>query len=393
MKNKKYLDNVVALKKEIYGIDFDDIENMDVGYQSLYSLVSANILTYMPEINIENHFKILQDIQFHRSLCSLDQYFLIDNLKINDRFRVIEKSKNVGHIFVTYHTGSYRMFNKHLTINNISYCLVTEEVFIKKQGKMVQKLYNEVSKDSNKKLEILSANNPRLIFELIKRLKKGISVVFYIDGNTGSTEKKLRENKNLLKINFLNHHIYARQGIAFLAYLSKAPMAIAIAKRDKNLNNIIQINPVKTVELLQNHNRNEFINIITQKLYGKLEKFLINNYEQWEGWFYIHKFFETKISSENLISKEEVSSNKAIKFVTLVINQFIHLIKYDDNHIFLIKKDDYQIMKITNFLYNLLFFFKKPITITPNKSLLIDNKKINWNIVTELIDMNYLKKI
>jgi len=259
---------------------------------------------------------------------------------------------------------------------------------------MIQKLYKEVSGDSNKKLEILSASNPRLIFELIKRLRDGISVVFYIDGNTGSTEKKLSENSNLLKINFLKHHIYARQGIAFLAYLSKAPMAIAVAKRDGNLNNTIRINPVNTIKLLQNHNRNEFINIITQKLYGELERFLKINYEQWEGWFYIHKFFESKISLKKLSSKkEEISSNKTTKFVTLVIEQSIHLIKYDDNRMYLIKKEDYQIMKITNFLYNVLFFFKKSQTITSKKSLTIDNQEVNWNIVTELIEMNYLKPI
>jgi len=392
--NIKYQLEIKTLKNDIYNTPFDEIG--DMGLLGRYLTISANLSTYFSELSNDEHFKIIQDIQFHRSLSNIDQYYhqlLLSNLKINDQSNVIEHSYTTGHIFVTYHTGSYRMFIQHLIKQNIPFCLVTEERYIKEQGATTQNIYKQISKNKHKELEILPAENPRLIFELTKRLRKGISVVFYIDGNTGATTKKLSENSNLLKINFLNHHIYARQGIAFLAYLSKSPMATVVAKRDKKLNNIIQLKSVETIELMQKYTRNDFINNITEKLYQELELFLKNNFEQWEGWFYVHKFFQQKITIGDLNIEEEGVSNKLTKFATITIDQFIHLIKYDEEHVFLVMKKDYQIMKITNLLYDVLSFFKVPKKIKSKKALIFNNQEISWKVVKELIKMNILKPI
>lgn len=391
MNYKTYLQYVQKLREYIYKTRFDELESK--GFLELYLLVSANLLKYIPKFNKEEHYKIIQDIQFHRSLSSVDQYFpfLVDDLKIIDKSNVTERSYTTSHIFVTYHTGSYRMFIQYLNKKDVSFCLVTQERFIKDQKATVQKLYKQGRKD-NKDLEILPAENPRLIFELNNRLRKGISVVFYIDGNTGATEKKVNKNNNSLKIDFLNHHIYARQGIAFLAYLSKSPIAIAVAKRNENLSNTIHIKPLNTSSLLKKYNRNEFINTVTQKLYRELERFLRKNPEQWEGWFYIQKFFEIESTSINLVVEKKITYNSK-KPITLVLDQFIHLIKHDEERIFLVTRRAYQIMKISNLMYEILRFFKTPQKITPNKVLVVKNQVFNWRFVKELIEMKFIKPV
>jgi hypothetical protein len=143
--------------------------------------------------------------------------------------------------------------------------------------------------------------------------------------------------------------------------------------------------------LIQKYNRNDFTNIITQKLYEKLEQFIKTNFEQWDGWFYFQKYFDVEQPIINLEKKEVNIKNT--KFVTFQINQFIHLIKHDDEHIFLVMKKDYQIMKITKFLYDVLTFFKISKKIIPEKTFIINNQKVNWTILNELIEMNYLKLI
>jgi KDO2-lipid IV(A) lauroyltransferase len=262
--------------------------------------------------------------------------------------------------------------------------MVAQEHFIKNQGETAKRIFKQLS---NRELEIFPAENPRLIFELINRLKNGISVVFYIDGNTGSANKDLDENKNLLKIDFLNHHIYARQGIAYLAYLSKAPLAVAIARRYKNLSNRIVIKPVNTNVLIKK-NRTDFINTVTKKLYGDLEIFIKNYPEQWEGWFYIDKFFKPEAIETIPAQKIENFSKK----LTLFASEFIHLMKYDDERIFLVSKKDYQIMKITNSLYEILDFFKTPKELIPKKSFIVGEQIVDWNVITELLEMNFLKQ-
>lgn len=393
LKNLTYQKEVENLKGEIYNTRFDEIRNM--GLLGRYLTISANLSTFLPMLKDEKHYKIIQNIQFHRSLSNIDQFYpelLLEKLMINDKYNVINGIKNKAHIIVTYHTGSYRTVIQYLNKKDISFCLVTEKRYIKEQGITTQKLYKKINKDK-KELEILPAENPRLLFDLVHRLRKGISIVFYIDGNTGSTKKKLSENKNLLKINFLRHHIYARQGIAFLAYLSKAPLSTMIIKRDKNLNNTIYVKPVETIDLIKKYNRNSFIHFITKELYQELEHFLDNNIEQWEGWFYIDKFFHSTKPCLDTNTCERKKTYKIASVVTLLINEFIHLIAYDDERIFLVKKREYQILRITKKLYDILTYFKVPKKITTKEALVIHDQKIEWKIINELIEMDYLKPI
>ncbi|MAX69690.1 MAG: hypothetical protein CMC76_01095 [Flavobacteriaceae bacterium] len=385
-----YNENVNKIRDDVYKTKFDEIESM--GLLGTYLMVSANLSTFISDVKSDNHYKVIQDIQFHRSLSSLDQYYfhLLDDLETKDEFNTLEKCHDEGHIFVTYHTGSYRLFIQKLNKENIPFCLVTEGDYIKDQGDVTQTLFKKLN-NNKRDLEILPAENPRLIFELIKRLKQGISVVFYIDGNKGASNKSLEENKNLLKINFLNNHIYARQGIAFLSYLSKAPLVTALTKRDKDLNNSICLKPVDTLKLINDNDRNGFINIITKKLYGELESFLKESPEQWEGWFYIDKFFQYEDSqNEKLKTKVNFTSDQKI---TLKINQFVHLIKHSDENMFLVSKKDYKIMKITDFLYETLSYFKTPRVVSLNKILSIRDTSINWSMLEELIEMKFLKSV
>jgi len=126
IKNKQnYVESIQNISKDIYKTEFDEIESM--GLLGMYLMMSANLSTFIPEIKNEDHYKSIQDIQFHRSLSSLDQYYfhLLDELKITDDSNILKKSQNKGHIYVTYHTGSYRLFIQQLNKENIPFCLVS----------------------------------------------------------------------------------------------------------------------------------------------------------------------------------------------------------------------------------------------------------------------------
>lgn len=389
MENIAYLKNVEHYRKQVYGTSFD---KLGIGLLGVFMTVSANLLTYLPDLNDNEDNKLVRDIQFHRSLSGLDQYFfeVLNQAKINDRHHLIERSFSQSTIFITYHTGSYRLFLELLSKRNVNFALVTQEHFLKTQGDDVKNVFKRLRSNSDDELEILPAENPRLMFELMNRLKNGISVVFYIDGNTGSANKEVDENKNLHKMDFLNHHIYARQGIAYLAYLSKAPIVAAIAKRNKDLSNRILVKPIHTKLLLKTKNRTDFINIVTEKLYQELESFLKKHPEQWEGWFYIDKFFKLEnISEEKPLNLERLSPDSSEK-VTLQLDKSVHLKKYDEEHIFLITKKDYRIMNITNLLYEVLDFFRAPKELMPKESLMINNQVVDWDFITELIEMRFL---
>lgn len=386
MDKKTYRQKVKNLKEVIYGTPYDQVQNL--GLLGTFSLISANLLRFL-NLKDDVHFTMVQDIQFHRSLSNVDQHCIhtLDELKFRGDKDAIESKKDKGDIFVTFHTGSYRLFILHLQRIGVPFCLVTEGKYIQDQGETSHNLLKGLSAEG-KDVEILEAENPRLLFELVNKIKNGISVVFFIDGNTGSSDKKVSENKNLLKIDFLDAQIYARQGIAMLSYLTKAEIVLALTKRNVDLTNTITIKKINTKKY-EKATRTDFVNGVTQSLFTHLEHFLRKFPEQWEGWFYIQKFFEqeTHDVEDNSNQIEKYPGENEIK---LEVDQHIQLVKYNDNNVFVIHKKDYQIMKITPLLYNVLNHFKTPKKIITNTDTIIDDQTIEWGFLEELIEMDFL---
>ncbi len=381
-----YRQEVDKIKNAVYGTPFEKIQNL--GLLGTFSLISANILRYL-NLKDDQHYKLIQDIQFHRALSNVDQYcpHTLKELKVKDNSAVLETESEKGQIFVTFHTGSFRLFIQHLNRIGLPFCLVTEGKYIEEQGEVTQALFKQVNGE-NRGLEILEAENPRLLFELLKRINSGISVVFYIDGNTGVSEKKLSDNKNLLKINFLHSDIYARQGISMLAYLSKANVVLALTKRNKDLTNTVRLKKISTKKY-EKKTRAEFINGLTQSLFWELSHFLNRHPEQWEGWFYIQKFFEEENNEKEhdfLPTEKYAGENEII----LGVDQYIQLIKYDEENVFIITKRDYQIMKISPMLYDVLIYFKDPKNVITNSDMVINDHTVKWEFLEELIEMNFL---
>lgn len=390
MRNSTYSQNVKALKNEIYSTKISELEINGLIWS--YLMVSSNLSTFLPLLKDDTHYKIIQDMQFHRSLSGIELLYpsLLENTIIYDESNVIEQSSKRGHIFVSYHAGSYNLSLRYLVHKKIPFCAVANNEYINEHKVTVQKLYNDVPNKNIKNLQIFSAEDPKLLLKLTKILNEGISVYIFIDGNSGTKKNDLSKDKNLLKIDFLNHHIYARQGVAYLAYLSKAPIATIVAYRDKELNNTVKIDVIETNAIIQKYCRSDFINLITQKLYSKLEIYLKTNYEQWSGWFYLHNFFDTESFVEKMNQEKGRINYKVNK---LILNQFVHLLKHDDENIFLVMKKKYKIMKIKEYLFDVLSYFKTPKKIIPKKPLTINNQKVNWNFIKELVEMNYLKPI
>ncbi|MBL7886282.1 MAG: hypothetical protein JNJ52_06010 [Flavobacterium sp.] len=390
MSNTKFSENVELIKEKIYNTEINDLEINGLLWS--YLLVSSSLSTFMPKLKTSDHYKLVQNMQFHRSLSDIDMFYpsLLENTKFYDKSNVVEQSLSKAHIYVSYHAGSYYMILRNLAHKAVPFCVVAGNNYINDYEHLVQQVYKNVPNGDGKALEILSAEDPKLLLKLTKKLADGISVFFFIDGNTGTKENNYSNDKNLLKINFLNHHIYARQGVAFLAYLSKAPVATVIAKRDKNLNNKVEINLLNTDDILAKNDRNGFIHEVTRKLYGVLENYLIKDYEQWSGWFYLHKLFDTEELSEETSINLATINYKNTKFI---VSDYVQLVKHDENHIFLVLKKKYEIMRIGELLYDVLNYFQTPRTISKNEPLIIENEVVGFEFLEELIEMNFIKPI
>jgi len=385
MQERYFLDQVERLKTKIYRTSPDTLETN--GSMWTYLVISSNLANYLPHIDEGDHFKIIQDILFHKAVSSIDLSYphLLKDTQLNDASHIVSKSFKNAHIYVSYHAGCYNMFLRHIVEKDLPFCIVANQNYIKDHKNTVQKLYKNIPDTTREELQILPAEDPTLIRKLINNLKNGISVCIFIDGNTGTQKNELSESKNVLKIDFLNHHIYARQGVGLLAYLSKAPIAIVTSKRNDNLKNEVHIKRLDTKDNIEKLTRNDFTALITKMIYGALEKYVLTQYNQWAGWLYIHTLFN---------EPPEETSNSSTKIVnhrkdTFKTSSTIHLIKHKE-HTFLVTKRNYEIKKINAALFDVLTHFKKPQKLHPHQPMMIANHNIGWRFIEELLEMKFL---
>lgn len=192
---------------------------------------------------------------------------------------------------------------------------------------------------NNSSFSVLNAEKRSVILTLMRQINMNNVLIVYLDGNTG-TGKKLSENKNLTTINFLGKEIFVRKGFAFLANILKANVIPVLSYRN---NDKINLHFFKEIAYDSNLSREVSIAEVVDNNFKNFEKYLLKYPEQWEGWFYMHKWFKL-----NSLKKAPYTSSPKITGETN-FERFVPF-KYCINEYFLLDKSDYTSYPIS---YNL----------------------------------------
>lgn len=348
---KKY----ISAREKILGDTFSYVySNQDEYYFGKYNLVSAGLYNYLPVIEFDKHETIFKNILLNQKLSCLEQSFPEVTDLINCENWTVEIQnilKNKPSIICTFHTGSYRVINQFLLKNNIPFTLVVSNSVLKNQGKLFKKIVEKQNSTSDESFfDIIDAEQPNAGIQMLRKLKMGLTLVIYIDGNTG-TKKRDEISSNLCDIKFLNQRIYARIGVAFIAHAANVPIIPVVCYRP-TLNEIKLYfdNPIYP-NLKQS--RKEFAEHTTQLIYDIAAAIIELYPEQWEGWLYLHK-----------VIKINVLRNKDLKFAhdeqlddltTLRFNNIEYGLLKIECSTFLLKKNGYLSFPISYSLYKLLF--------------------------------------
>ncbi|GAB2963041.1 hypothetical protein GCM10027048_34790 [Hymenobacter coalescens] len=193
-------------------------------------------------------------------------------------------------VFCTFHLGSYRAIHHFLLRHNVHYTLVVDEVTLQQQGDKFQDLSAQNEAYSGGSMRILNAESPSIGLQMIREVKSGRSLLFYIDGNTGVGGMD-RQDEKLTRIPFLARQLYARKGIAFLAHVTKAPIVPLLSFRHADDAFETRFYPpvVPTESALP---REEFAVATTRHIFELFEPVLRRFPEQWEGWLYMNHFVD-----------------------------------------------------------------------------------------------------
>lgn len=179
---------------------------------------------------------------------------------------------------------------------------------------LYQNIYNKSNCYSEGQgFTLISSQSSSSGIQMLKAIKRGESLLLYVDGNTG-TDKTNLANERIINVEFLGENLYARYGAAYISHLANIPLIIA-ATYKPNLDDI----RVKFFEALYpplGFDREIFVQNTTQRISTELSKLVKVYPGQWESWLHLQSVVKPQ------------TFNKTIKFAkTVITKQF-----YDFNH-------------------------------------------------------------
>ncbi|MCU0468973.1 MAG: hypothetical protein MUF58_10245 [Arcicella sp.] len=290
---KQYLSKISQLRNRYSNkIDFTGNE----GYMRNYFLTRANLFHLAPEmVKDGNDFEFFKNILFYQSWSGIDeqQFDFVPEADIDGRLDFLVDIDEKPRIFCTYHLGSYRMLNLLLTNLGVNFSLVIDNHTVETQGEKFKRLIEEFKQEMNPKIKnefkILNAESPSIGLQMMREIKSGRSLVFYIDGNTGVGGVHRHDDK-LTQINFLGKKFFARKGIAFISHATQTPIIPVLSHRVGDVE--VKVNFYDAIIPSKQTEREIYCQQTTQRIYDLFSDVLRKYPEQWEGWLYVHKYMD-----------------------------------------------------------------------------------------------------
>ncbi len=314
-----------------------------------FTLVSAGLCNYLPAIPYQQHADLFTKIHLHKKLSILEQETIEAlDYTVAEQFDAATETllKNHPVIICTFHTGSYRLINLFLARHKISYSLVVGKDIIEKEGKMFLRIHEELSGNPDS-LKLINAESPGSGIQMLKDLKKGRSLLIYLDGNTGAGEQT-ETNGNHCIINFLNQQLYVRKGAAYLAHAVSVPIVPVVCYR-KSLEQI-RLRFFEPIYPAAEMDRTAFADQTMQRLYDLAAPVITAYPEQWEAWLYLHKV----VRIINPPVGEKIVKLVAVHPEKVIFNAAAFGLYKISGHPFLFRKSSYFSYAITGATYRML---------------------------------------
>ena len=304
LKKEEVLNDAI-LKGVIWGDEF---------ISGKFNLMSASLYNFLPKIAYERHEDIFRNISINQKLSLLEQGYLnIQNRVVYENFspELLNTLKNKSGIICTFHLGSYRLINQFLLLNKMPFTIVASKAVVESQTEEFINIRDKVDAQDYDLIKIIDAESEHAIIKILRDIKAGRILVFYIDGNMGTGENS-PNNPNLINVSFLGQRLLVRKGIAYISHTAKVPIYTVACFREKL--DDIRIRFFEPIYPKPFSSRNEYAEFATQKIYHYIEPIIKKHPEQWEAWLYIHKAinFSDEPDSEEIISDLSIPDESSL---------------------------------------------------------------------------------
>ncbi|WP_299106121.1 hypothetical protein [uncultured Tenacibaculum sp.] len=273
------------------------VENTSKRIASLTELDSVERLNFLrfksalnfihPDINVTTD--VYKTYLLNRELSNLE----VDYLHLLEKNGFSEMLGNPDFsrertIYCSYHMGSYLSIGYYLIKNNINFTIVIgADDFDNKKEMFMNSYYNILGEveGSTSKMDIINGQNKNSIISMIKKVKSGESLLFYIDGSKGLKEFS-HEDDNLVEITLLKSKLFSRKGISFLSHYLKIPIVPVISYRANH--DEIKVKFLDAIEPFGE--RQEYCSVATQTIWDNFSEIFLKYPLQWESIYFMHQF-------------------------------------------------------------------------------------------------------
>ncbi len=288
-----------------------------------YALILANIQALIPEaIEGRKREEVLFEVLTNRSHAPVEAHFpeKAFDYKFEGDFVDVVRSTREPRIFCTYHLGSYRAILGALTRLGYDFSLVIDRNVFENQNEVIRTTIENARQlfNSTSTFDMINAEEFGAAMQMAKQLKSGRSLVLYLDGNTG-TGGVFRHDDKLLKVDFFQAQLFARQGIAYLSYVTQTPIVPVIAYRDLDIDVVLRF--YDQIQPAEGLSKKDYCQQTIQQLYHILEENLRQYPLQWEGWLYVHKYFDIDDLSVKLLKQYAPALKPEQEPARLIFNQ------------------------------------------------------------------------
>lgn len=308
------------------------------GYCVRSGLFSANLTNFLPKVPEASHEAMYTSLLRNLSLEKFDHRLmhLSDVSALEGDLSLINNPKK-PFIFCTFHIGSYRLIANLLLRKGYDFSLLVRQGVFESQRAEFKEYHDAMNGtfDTTSKVNILNAEDPRVLLQMTRELKAGRSMLVYLDGDTGTGKDQK------VTVNLLNQQVRVRKGIPYASYLSGVPILPIVQYRKNNLQNVLRIG--KPVAVKKNEDREDFCRRSLGSIYNYFGKYIEKYPDQWEGWTYIHNAMVIKPEHSGVSAAYDLNKKRT----TYRFNQSRYRIFELESNFLLFDRSAYETFEIT----------------------------------------------
>ena len=299
----RYRRRVDQMRAYVDGLVLADVDD---ALANRVVFVSAVLSLLRPGLLRARHEAFARDVAFYQAWAGFDESetvqpdgdlsgldWLLETTTVRDPGDVVRRAADGdAQVFCTAHLGSYRLLNAALAAAGVEFALVVDARTVAEQGERFNRSFQRIAarRGIPMRLALLDAEAGNVGLQVLRLLRRGVSVVFYIDGNTG-TGGMARRDEGMTRVRFFGRTLFARRGIAYLAHTARAPLVPVFNERTAIDARTLTLHP--PIAPLDGEDRASFSATATQRVYDLLTGYLERVPTQWEGWLYVHRFLDT----------------------------------------------------------------------------------------------------